>query len=71
MATATRWHVDDDTEVTLDPSEGEIDICQIDQIIGLTADAAAELVDALLAAIVESGDALPDLSRHGYERSDE
>lgn len=43
MATATRWHVDDDTEVTLDPSEGEIDICQIDQIIGLTADAAAYL----------------------------
>lgn len=69
MATATRWHVDDETEVTLDPSDMAITVKQGSSMIFLTqtGSSANELVDALMAAIIESGRDLPDLSRHGYE----
>lgn len=69
MAMATRWYVDDETEVMLDQSDGAITVKQLSQLIVLTktGTSAAELVDALMAAIIESGRDLPDLSRHGYE----
>ncbi len=68
MATATRWYVDEDTEVTLDLDDMEIRVTQGGSTIYLcAAESAAELVDALIAAIIESGRDLPDLGRHGYK----
>lgn len=72
MAKAMKWHVDDTTFVELDPADGEILIKQGSDIIRLTptGTSAEELIDALLAAVIEAGWDMPDLSWHGYERDE-
>lgn len=73
MATATRWHVDDNTRVDFDPLSRNIEISQGSSgliTMAHTGTSCAELIDALLAACIESGRELPDLSRHGYMRWD-
>lgn len=63
---AVKWLVDEDTTVEIE--DGGIGVRQDNDVVRLTPAGAnaAELVDALIAAILEMGWGLPDLSRHGY-----
>lgn len=69
MAMAVKWHVDDDTSVEILDGGGEIVVYQGNDDISLTPTGASahELIDALIAAVIEAGWDMPDLSRHGYE----
>lgn len=64
MAMAVKWLVDENLTVEIDGDNILVKQGQ-DTILMDPSDAsAAELVDALLAAISESGRDMPDLSRH-------
>ncbi len=69
MANVVKWLVDErDTYVEIVDDGCEIVVVQCDNPISLTptGTSASELIDALIAAVIEAGWDLPDLSRHGY-----